>query len=207
MYECYRTLAARIPILWPVWPFLWIWPAIGKMIDCKVAESRSCSIRKQMTVGTAVAPVINTFWVKLVGISLIVINVLFGATMTKYSWPFACYPTFDRIIATPTTETLMIAGVRDGKEELIDLQSAFKKQQINLTRLHGMIRSILDEKDMRRKNTQLSATLRLLANSGVDISQYSKIRFYKTIKSTEPGEYTNPPISSSMLFEYDVKNL
>lgn len=208
-YECYRTLAARIPILWPVWPFLWIWPvpAIGKMIYRKVADSRSCSIRKQMPVGTAAVPVINTFWVKLVGISLIVINVLFGATMTKYSWPFACYPTFDRIIAIPTTETLMIAGARDGKEELIDLESSFKKQQINLTRLHGMIRSILGEKDMRRKNIQLSATLRLLVNSGVDISQYSKIRFYKTVKSTEPGEYTNPPISSSMLFEYDVKNL
>ena len=101
----------------------------------------------------------------------------------------------------------MIAGARDGKEELIDLESSFKKQQINLTRLHGMIRSILDEKDMRRKNIQLSATLRLLVNSGVDISQYSKIRFYKTVKSTKPGEYTNPPISSSMLFEYNLKNL
>ena len=160
-----------------------------------------------MPAGTAAVPVINTFWVKLVGISLIVINALFGATMTKHSWPFACYPTFDEIIAIPTTETLMIAGARDGKEELIDLESSFKKQQINLTRLHGMIRSILDEKDMRRKNIQLSATLRLLVNSGVDISQYSKIRFYKAVKSTEPGEYTNPSISSSILFEYDVKNL
>ena len=125
--------------------------------------------------------------------------------MTTNSWPFACYPTFDRIIAIPTTETLMIAGVRDGKEELIDLES-FKKQ-ISPTVLHGMTDCILGEKDMRRKNTQLSAILRPLVDSGVDISQYSKIRFYKTVKSTEPREYTNSPISSSMLFEYDVKNL
>jgi predicted DCC family thiol-disulfide oxidoreductase YuxK len=206
-YECYRTLAGRIPILWPVWPFLWIWPvpALGKMIYRKVADSRSCSIRKQMPVGTAAVSVINTSCVRLVGTSLIVINVLFGATGTTNSWPFACYPTFDRIIATPTTETLMIGGVRDGKEELIDLQSL--KNQISATKLRGMTHSILAEKDTRRQNSQLSATLPLLVNSGVDVSQYSKIRFYKAVKSTEPGEYSKSPISSSMLFEYDVRNL
>ena len=42
-YEAYRTIAGQLPRLWPVWPFLWVWPvtAIGRNIYRRVADTRS----------------------------------------------------------------------------------------------------------------------------------------------------------------------
>lgn len=45
-YDAYRAIAARVPLLWPVWPFLWIWPvtSLGRRVYRHVADSRSCEI-------------------------------------------------------------------------------------------------------------------------------------------------------------------
>ena len=39
-----RVVAARIPLLWPVWPFLYVWPvpALGRRIYRCIADSRTC---------------------------------------------------------------------------------------------------------------------------------------------------------------------
>ena len=44
-YDAYRTIASHIPLLWPVWPLLWVWPVtwIGRRIYRKVADTRSLS--------------------------------------------------------------------------------------------------------------------------------------------------------------------
>ena len=45
-YDAYRAIAARVPLLWPVWPLLWIWPVtfFGRHIYRHVADGRSCEI-------------------------------------------------------------------------------------------------------------------------------------------------------------------
>jgi len=206
-YECYRTLALRIPILWPLWPLMWFWPVavVGRMIYRKVADARACSIRKAVPVSTAGGSAINTAWVKVIGTSLIVVNVLFGVSRISDAWPFACYPTFDRMVMEPKSETLLMTGVKGEVEEKLDLGPL--KNKFTPTRFRGMIRSILHGKDKARREVQLKAAFGLLADAGVDVTQYSKIRFYKVFRSTVPEEYNHPPLSSSLIFEYDVKDL
>ena len=42
-FEAYRAIAARLPLLWPAWPFLWVWPvsALGRRAYRHVADTRS----------------------------------------------------------------------------------------------------------------------------------------------------------------------
>ena len=48
-FAAYRVLAGRIPLFWPLWPFLYIWPvpAIGGRIYRRIADTRSCEVPKQ----------------------------------------------------------------------------------------------------------------------------------------------------------------
>ncbi|HTL48346.1 MAG TPA: DUF393 domain-containing protein [Verrucomicrobiae bacterium] len=45
-YEAYRKVAQRVPLLWPLVPFLYLPPveALGKKIYRRIADSRTCSI-------------------------------------------------------------------------------------------------------------------------------------------------------------------
>jgi predicted DCC family thiol-disulfide oxidoreductase YuxK len=45
-YAACRVIAGRSPLLWPVVPFLYIWPvpSIGRGIYRRVARSRSCQV-------------------------------------------------------------------------------------------------------------------------------------------------------------------
>lgn len=45
-FDAYRAIAARVPLLWPVWPFLWLWPvtSLGRRVYRRVADTRSCSL-------------------------------------------------------------------------------------------------------------------------------------------------------------------
>ena len=46
-YEGYRVIAKRLPLLWIVWPLLYIWPItyFGRKTYRHVADSRTCEIR------------------------------------------------------------------------------------------------------------------------------------------------------------------
>ena len=45
-FEAYRAITGRLPLLWPVWPFLWLWPVswCGRRVYRHVADSRSCEM-------------------------------------------------------------------------------------------------------------------------------------------------------------------
>ena len=45
-YEAYRAIAGQLPVLWPAWPFLWVWPMtwLGRRMYRHVADTRSCEI-------------------------------------------------------------------------------------------------------------------------------------------------------------------
>ncbi|MCA9244926.1 MAG: hypothetical protein KDA32_13290, partial [Phycisphaerales bacterium] len=45
-FDAYRAMVARMPLMWPIWPLLWLWPipTIGRRIYRRVADTRSCSV-------------------------------------------------------------------------------------------------------------------------------------------------------------------
>ena len=45
-FEAYRAMAARIPVLWPIWLLHGVWPvnALGRRVYRHVADSRRCEV-------------------------------------------------------------------------------------------------------------------------------------------------------------------
>lgn len=204
-YDAYRKLTLRIPWFWPVWPLLWVRPVpdIGKIIYRKVADSRMCSIRKAVPPKEDPAEGPRGLrTVQIVGAVLIGMNVLFGLAHQIKAWPFACYPTFSGITELPEIQVITFIGVADNVEELIDI-SAFK-QKMPSQKYMGLIENILKDKKNERKKSRLRQLLRSMKQSGVDLDKYSKVRFYKTTRSTIPEQYSDAPITTELMFETET---
>jgi hypothetical protein len=147
-------------------------------------------------------PLIEPQILKFTGIALLLINSVFGFREIMPGWPFACYPTFGDIMQEARIETVTPYGVTGNREEPIGLN--ILKNQMSLSRFIGMINSILAIPDEDRKRTKLKALFSVMKMEGIDLRNYSKIRFYKTIYSTQPEKVNDPPISKELLAEIDT---
>jgi len=104
-YEGYKLIAARVPLLWMLRPFMGL-PGIqqlGTAIYQWVARSRTCSVLDRTEArGENMLPAraaVIAGWVPLAGLSLMMI---LGLLHVVNTWPFSCFPTFDG----PTTDVV-----------------------------------------------------------------------------------------------------
>lgn len=204
-YDAYRKLTLRIPLFWPIWPLLWVPPVpqIGAVIYRKVADSRMCSVRKAVPTKEdgAEDPKASSF-LTAVGVTLIAFNVLFGLAHQIKAWPFGCYPTFAGIVENPEIETVDFVGVMDDGEELIDI-SLFRERMAP-HKYASFVGQTLRDNNKERKAVRLRKFVESMKQAGVDFSKYSKVRFYRTIRSTVPEKYSDGPITRELIFELDV---
>jgi len=110
-YEGYKLIAARIPLLWLLRPFMGL-PGIqqfGTAIYQRVAASRTCSILDKTESGgenllsAKVSPLSHC--VPLVGLGCMVV---LGLLHVVDMWPLSCFPPFDG----PTSDTITQLSVR-----------------------------------------------------------------------------------------------
>ena len=147
-------------------------------------------------------PAAQTQLLRFIGIALLLINSVFGFREIMAGWPFACYPTFAGRIFAARTETITPYGVMENKEEVIGLN--ILKQRMKLSKFTGIIQSILAMSDEDQKENKLKTLLFVMQTEGVDLGNYSKIRFYKTTYLTQPGKTNDPPISKELLAEINM---
>jgi hypothetical protein len=117
-YEGYKLIAARVPLLWLLRPFMGL-PGIqqlGTAIYQRVAASRACTILDKTQAGgerllSAEAPPI-ALAVPVAGLGLMVI---LGLLHVVDMFPLSCFPTFDApisdIVAQLSAQTLDIGNV------------------------------------------------------------------------------------------------
>lgn len=139
---------------------------------------------------------------KFAGISLLLVNALFGFKEIESGWPFACYPTFSQINAQATTEAIKSYGVIGNSEEKIS--SRVLKQRMQIDRFDGMMRQIISLPDKAQRKSELRTLISMMKKEGIDLRKYSKIRFYHTICSTQPGSAKNPPIVRELIEEINI---
>ena len=147
-------------------------------------------------------PLIDQKMLKFTGISLLLINSVFGFKEIMSGWPFACYPTFAERMFEARTETVTLYGVKESKEVLIDTN--FFKQRMVLSKYTGMVQSILAIQDENQRKSKLKVLVSVMKAEGINLRSYAKIRFYKTVYSTEPGKANDPAISRELLEEISV---
>jgi predicted DCC family thiol-disulfide oxidoreductase YuxK len=97
-YEAYKLIAARLPLLWLLRPFMGL-PGIqqlGTLIYARVAASRTCSILdKTESRGDHSVSATTPFIARAVPLAGLGLMALFGLLHVEETWPLSCFPAFD----------------------------------------------------------------------------------------------------------------
>ena len=204
-FAAYRILASRILFLWPVLPFLYVWPIapIANRIYRHVADSRTCSI-------AAPAPLVDVqeksgkSWIgapaaAVVGTFILVMNILCASQGATKSWPFAAYPTFARM-TQPLRSTIGIVARNQGGED-IPVQMRNVKQTFAPHRYESLIGHILRTDDPAQRRERFAALWSLAMRESTNLSNISSVRFYRLTLSTIPERWRENPLEQVLLFE------
>ena len=162
----------------------------------EVPKSEYVSTNPQSSAGRAA--------VKWAGVALITINAIFGFLKITSGWPFACYPTFFRVLKAPLVETTKIYGVANSQEFLIDLNDL--KELWDPDRVKGILDQIFDNQNPDGLK-ELNAFVTVLDREGVNLRNYSKLRFYKVKYSSLPEHVKAPFVARRLVGEVDLRTL
>lgn len=211
-YAAYRAIAVRLPILWPILPLLYVWPipALGKQIYQRVAQSRTCNLPQPSTSRSSLpGQNLGTRAVMLVGIFLIAVNIPFGFAGIKSAWPFACYPTFEKILGSQRESIEMVALNSAGEEVSIkDILS----REIPYNSYRGMVRHILESNqedlltsssDLSQAKTRLNALWQVVARRSEEAQQVDKVQFYRVTLWSPPEKWHENPADRKLMFELE----
>jgi predicted DCC family thiol-disulfide oxidoreductase YuxK len=168
-YQAYRTLARRVPALWPFVPLLALPPvaAIGRRVYRHVADSRSCSVEPAPV---AIPARRRRPWpVVAVGVPLLTVLAVVGlsglrstsASATAINgWPFASYPSFAGV-PSDTTTVLAIKVRAHGAMQTVDLRGPLRFMSSD--RRAGLIASIVGRADPVSRVRALMALIQVVA--------------------------------------------
>jgi predicted DCC family thiol-disulfide oxidoreductase YuxK len=199
----YCSVAKRIPLLWFVYPFLFLWslPMFGRRIYSTLVHSKTCDIQYPeeipATLGTSkmsgrlVAPRILVW----LGASLIATNAVFGL-LHVFGWPFSCGPAFNHI-ATPKIRAFAVERVDGaGNVAVFDHRSVFK--WLSGYRLAAIYDNIYRHPERPELPTAFCGFLRRTVPEWNDATL---IRFYVERVSVLPTELSKNPLERKLFFE------
>jgi len=201
-FSAYRALARRIPLLWPVLPLLYVWPipTIGNRIYRQVAGARTCWVGNRIALDRSehkrqylLSPII------MVGTILVTANIFCGVSRVTNSWPFACYPIFDRVTNAETQDIQIQAVTPSGENH--PLESWTLSDKFSHERWAGLIRQIVSTHDPEQLRVRLLAFWRLWEQNHLEYQRPDSLRFYKITLSTVPELRGKNPIRRELLFE------
>ena len=205
-FEAYRLLVWRLPVLWPILPFLYIppIPSIGDAVYRRVAAGRACGLRvKAMpSKGVSLVTPAPSLALLAVAVYLIVGNLAAGIMMETQAWPVACYPTFRTVATVPASKSVELATVDlNGNETLYDwrpISEALWEPILLLNRI-----SHTPNKEQRETRWRDLVTF-FRDEFDIDFKGES-LRLYFVTKSTVPGTWEDPPIGRELVAEVPLQ--
>ncbi len=203
-FAAYRALAARIPILWPFLPFLYLWPlpTIGARIYRHVADSRVCTVAEAPARRPYENGNLQLSATAVLGSVLLLGNTFCGITGEANAWPFACYPTFDEIMSPEVDSIEVVVLEAAGKMLRLDKQGLGRK--FSHERFRGFVQHILHTRDPVRRSIRFRALWRLWTQHDANLQSAARVQFYKVTLSTIPERRSENPLRRELLFEMDT---
>jgi glycosyltransferase involved in cell wall biosynthesis/predicted DCC family thiol-disulfide oxidoreductase YuxK len=212
-FDTYRVMALRIPLLWPVAPFLYLWPipAIGRSIYRWVAESRTCRVAAPRSASPTPAslgisqrppswaPGIRP--VLIVGVFLLAANIAAGAAQAVAAWPFACYPTFAGMTAPEARALTMVAA--DASGAVIGAWDG-TDSGMSSARRWGLMHKILATPDPAEQRRRLQALWRHWRQERPELQQAASVKFYRLTLLTDPDRRHENPITRELLYDLEL---
>ena len=206
-YAAYQLLAARIPILWPLWPLMYVWPVttIGRRIYRRVADSRMCTIKSAPTGAAGPAPSFSTRPLIIVGTTLLVVNSLFGFTRGVQAWPFACYPTFSSM-TTPYQSKLTLEVLDEhGTQINVDREALVSK--FGFARFRGLLMQILKQQDEAVRERELQALWSVWVDEVDELERAGSVRFYEDRRDVRLEAWPRNPIERRLLYSLELTRM
>lgn len=206
-FSAYRVLAMRIPILWPILPFLYVWPIpkVANRFYEHVADSRTCSITDTPFLKAKEKEYnhqAHARAVVAVGVFLIFVNMLCGIGHVVSSWPFACYPTFAQIIGPKTEIESLRMSMLSSTGKLIPFDEQTLSRKFYWSRWQGLIQHILSTDDAEQTSVHLKALWQLWARNDLSYRQAASIQFYRVILLPTPPEHDGAnPVRRELLLD------
>jgi predicted DCC family thiol-disulfide oxidoreductase YuxK len=191
----YRAVGPRIPLLWPVLPFLAL--PVADRVSRHVIDS---PWRRLPTGGFRPRDGFPR-GVVVVGTLLVAGNVAFGALQISNAWPFACYPTF-RGIAPSEVASIEVDVPRPGGEAPVSLGSLSEKLDSDV--LRGMISNLLRVEDPTERDLRLRSFWALCEGLEPHLSEVERVLFYKVTLATDPDLHTHNPLRRELLAELNA---
>lgn len=206
-FAAYRAMAARIPLLWPLLPFLYLPPvvAIGERLYRRVADSRACSVVKTPqdapdTRARTLRP--SVIAVTLVGGLLVCGNMILGARGSVTAWPMASYPPFADIKG-PEVESINIVA-RSATGEQIALDNLTPSKYMSSPRWHDMVTNVLGIRDPQERRKAFGSLWHLWAREDTDLQRATSVEFYRVTVVTIPGLENENPRKKELLEQFAV---
>jgi predicted DCC family thiol-disulfide oxidoreductase YuxK len=202
-FEAYRQIAVRIPLLWPLYPFLQLGfvQTIGNRVYRNVADHRACRLMPKRQTAPLAAQHSNTALIIAASI-LIAGNSFYGFIGKGSGWPFACYPTFSEIAwdRFRTIEAQIIYP--DGTERTVRVQSL--KTFTGSYRIAGLMSKIFRIKDEEKRNRKFIALWQVLCAADPQLHRAQTVRFYFLENFTDPAKRHLNPVKKDLAFEFQV---
>ncbi len=128
------------------------------------------------------------------GLTLVLLNGIYGLRGQHLAWPFACYPKFAYPVRVPErTVVEVVAILPDGTERSESFATG--RGDLRTARWIGTITTVLREPDPRRRDAALAA----LADLAFDVPPGTTLRFESVRRSVRPEDAEAPALNRTTL--------
>ncbi len=203
-YESYRALAWRVPLFWPVLPFLYLFPMafLGNWIYRRIADFRTCSVPTPASPAPKKgSPKLGNNPVLLVvGFFLIIVNSWFGFK-DLHSFPFSIYPTFENIVGD--TRRSVTIEAKDVSGAPIPINTKLVQKKLTSSRWFFLLENALNIENPQKQHAYLKALWKFVAVTDPNLKRTYSVSFYKVLLTGNPDRRSQNPLTKELLFEWN----
>ncbi len=189
------ALAWRIPLLWPIVPVLYFWPATNRVsaVYVKPAGARLVPADgvPQMAGGERR---VQLACVAVVG-SILLLGAVWGGMGRRINgWPFACYPTFSLPPPEQIASLNVVAVAPSGEETPV------RNFGFSYHRFYGLSRNILAIEDPFVRNDRLLFLWVRAVQLAPELRTTTAVKFYVENLWIDPDLWSRNPEDRKLLF-------
>ncbi len=213
-FAAYRALAGRLPVLWPLLPFLYLGPVarIGGYIYRRVAHAQPDCVAAASSLPTRTATS-SVSWqmaiVTTVGLMLVCANVVAGVGRKGQAWPFACYPVFWGGFKYERHALEMTVSNAQG--DIIPWNPQRLQHKFSVARYWGMVGHLMRSDDTAQRDRRLKALFSVLRRYDETLRQADAVQFHRVTLSVIPERQEDNPLHQELLLDWkipsEVRNL
>jgi hypothetical protein len=185
-----RALAARNPVLWVVWPLVYVLlPEPTKTPDVPAPAA-----------GEAAPSGPRYIWpVAAMGFAMLLPNLYLGARAQYHGWPFACYPLFEKIRRHTKPDFDVIA--LDASGNLIPWDEHHMMDLLTRPRYSTMCRRVRENEEPK----QMQAFWKMLVDQNESLKRAEIVQFRIRTRLSAPEQYaTAAPVNDELVYQVRV---